>query len=188
MSYSRCLGRSWGNLKLWHAPCPIRSHHASWVDGIKYQCEIPHRLATWPVYYWPTCHRGGAVVAWLYRCYRLDGIWRAEVQTIKNVRFCVRERQRKERKDTDFRNGCKARTVVLHWFCFRTQTLHRTFYGSVRKDPAGTIQWRQSFRGWRALRVTIFPFHDTTRTLKWNTSSYIFYLVISSDSIKWKGF
>ncbi len=58
----------------------------------------------------------------------------------------------------------------------------------VRKDPAGTIQWRQSFRGWRALRVTIFPFHDTTRTLKWNTSSYIFYLVISSDSIKWKGF
>ncbi len=60
--------------------------------------------------------------------------------------------------------------------------------GSVRKDPAGTIQWRQSFRGWRALRVTIFPFHDTTRTLKWNTSSYIFYLVISSDSIKWKGF
>ncbi len=60
--------------------------------------------------------------------------------------------------------------------------------GSVRKDPAGTIQWRQSFRGWRALRVTIFPFHDTTRTLKWNTSSYVFYLVISSDSIKWKGF
>ncbi len=59
---------------------------------------------------------------------------------------------------------------------------------NVRKDPAGTIQWRQSFRGWRALRVTIFPFHDTTRTLKWNTSSYIFYLVISSDSIKWKGF
>ncbi len=59
----------------------------------------------------------------------------------------------------------------------------------VRKDPARTIQWRQSFRGWRALRVTVFPFHDTTRTLKWNTFSYyIFYLVISSDSIKWKGF
>ncbi len=63
-----------------------------------------------------------------------------------------------------------------------------TSFKCVRKDPAGTIQWRQSFRGWRALRVTIFPFHDTTRTLKWNTSSYIFYLVISSDSIKWKGF
>ncbi len=62
------------------------------------------------------------------------------------------------------------------------------YHAAVRKDPAGTIQWGQSFRGWRTLRVTIFPFHDTTRTLKWNTSSYIFYLVISSDSIKWKGF
>ncbi len=31
-------------------------------------------------------------------------------------------------------------------------------------------------------------FHDTTRTLKWNTFSYIFYLVISSDSINEKGF
>ncbi len=27
--------------------------------------------------------------------------------------------------------------------------------GYVRKDPAGTIQWRQSFRGWRALRVSL---------------------------------
>ncbi len=70
---------------------------------------------------------------------------------------------------------CTAKENVCYQYC-------------VRKDPAGTIQWRQSFRGWRALRVTIFPFHDTTRTLKWNTSSYIFYLVISSDSIKWKGF
>ncbi len=34
--------------------------------------------------------------------------------------------------------------------------------------------------------ITVFPFHDTTRTLKWNTSSYIFYLVISSDSINEK--
>ncbi len=36
------------------------------------------------------------------------------------------------------------------------------------------------------LCVLVFPFHDTTRTLKWNTSSYIFYLVISSDSINEK--
>ncbi len=58
----------------------------------------------------------------------------------------------------------------------------------VRKDPAGTIQWRQSFRGWRALRVTIFPFHDTTRTLKWNTSSYIFLSRYFIWLHKWKGF
>ncbi len=60
------------------------------------------------------------------------------------------------------------------------------FFCKARLD---STQWRQSFRGWRALRVTVFPFHDTTRTLKWNTFSYyIFCLVISSDSIKWKGF
>ncbi len=53
------------------------------------------------------------------------------------------------------------------------------------KGPARSTQWRQSFSGWRPLRITVFPFSRHNK-IKWNTFSYIFYLVISSDSINEK--
>ncbi len=75
---------------------------------------------------------------------------------------------------TDVRNfkGCWLRYVFIT--TVRKARLERSNDGS-----------RSAGEG---LCVLVFPFHDTTRTLKWNTSSYIFYLVISSDSIKLKGF
>ncbi len=80
-------------------------------------------------------------------------------------------------------------TVVSSVYCDLAVCSCRVTVLSCCKARLDSTQWRQSFRGWRALRVTVFPFHDTTRTLKWNTFSYyIFCLVISSDSIKWKGF
>ncbi len=52
----------------------------------------------------------------------------------------------------------------LNWWqtCFK---LWGYIYDGV-KGPAGSTQWRQSVSEWRALRITVFPFHDTTRTLK----------------------
>ncbi len=52
---------------------------------------------------------------------------------------------------------------------------------TVRKDPAGTIQWRQSFRRWRALRVYSLSFSRHNKNIKMEH----FFLYILSRYFIW---
>ncbi len=61
------------------------------------------------------------------------------------------------------------------------------YFWTVRKDPAGMIQWRQSFRGWRALRVSL-SFSRHNKNIK---MEHFFLYILSRYFIwlhKWKGF
>ncbi len=78
--------------------------------------------------------------------------------------------------------------TLMNWFFLVNQKYTVQCDYSVRKDPAGTIQWRQSFRGWRALRVYSLSFSRHNKNIK---MEHFFLYILSRYFIwlhKWKGF
>ncbi len=69
--------------------------------------------------------------------------------------------------------------------CWNERKWIREFHGNICKARLDRPNDGSRSAGEGLLRITVFPFSRHNK-IKWNTFSYIFYLVISSDSINEK--